>query len=119
MEIQLSEDLRRFIENQVTGGRYPSHRDVVETALHRMREQEQTPPRPDTQLAEGENDQATLAASTPNESALTVLQIVRERREDRRHSDSTKTQEYLREARSGKMYGDGDDARESPSERDH
>ena len=61
MEIQLSEDLRRFIETQVSGGRYPSHRDVVETALRRMRDQEPMPPRPETQLADGENDQVKIA----------------------------------------------------------
>ena len=118
MEIQLSEDLRRFIEIQVTGGRYPSHRDVVETALRRMREQDSMPPRLETQPADGENGQVDIAVHSPNVTALAILQAVKRRREGRSASDSTRTQDYLREARSGKMYGHGDDARESTNEHD-
>jgi putative addiction module CopG family antidote len=117
MEIQLSEDLMRFIETQVTGGRYPSHQDVVETALRRMRDQEPMPPRPRIPLAEGENDQIKIALPPPNESALTILRAVRKRREDRPASAPTGVQDYLREARSGGMYGHGDDARESTIKR--
>ena len=98
MEIQLSEDLIRFIETQVTG-QLPSHQDVVETALRRMRDQEPMPPRPGIPLAEGENDRVKIAVQPPNESALTILQAVRKRREDRPASDSTAVQDtYARPA---------------------
>jgi hypothetical protein len=46
----------------------------------------------------------------PNLLALAILQTVRERQQGRKPTDSSRTQEYLREARSGKMYGDGDNA---------
>ena len=118
MEIQLSKDLIRFIETQVTWRVYRSHQDVVETALRRMRDQELMPPRPGIQLAEGENDRIKIAVQPPNESALTILQAARKRREDRPASDPTGVQDYLREARSGEMYGHGDDARESTIKRD-
>jgi hypothetical protein len=46
----------------------------------------------------------------PNVLALTILQSVRERQQGRKPSQSSRTQEYLREARSGGMYGNGSDA---------
>jgi hypothetical protein len=48
----------------------------------------------------------------PNTLALTILQTVRERQQGRNPSPSSRTQEYIREARSGGMYGHGDDAGE-------
>lgn len=45
----------------------------------------------------------------PNLKALAILQQIHERLQGRASSDSSKTQGYLREARSGGMYGDSDD----------
>jgi putative addiction module CopG family antidote len=45
MNIEITEESRRFIRNQVSNGRYASADDVVENALRRMREEEH-PPRP-------------------------------------------------------------------------
>jgi len=118
MEIPLSEDLKQFIEIQVNQGRYPSQRDVVEAALRRMQEQEAMPPTSKPRPGDGENDQVNIAVHSPNVSALAVLQAIRKRQEDRSVSDSTRTQDYLHEARSGGMYGHGDDAGESTTEPD-
>jgi hypothetical protein len=48
----------------------------------------------------------------PNLLALAILQAVRERQQGRKPSQSSRTQEYLLEARAGKMYGNGNDAGE-------
>jgi putative addiction module CopG family antidote len=117
MEIPLSEDLQQFIEFQVTEGRYPSHREVVEMALRLMREQEATSSRPASIEVDEGHDRFNQAMRLPNVSALAILQAVRERQRCRPVSDSIKTQEYLHEARSGGMYGHDDDARESIVER--
>ena len=45
---------------------------------------------------------------TPNLQALSILHEVHRRQQNRVGSDSSKTQEYLREARSGGMYGHDD-----------
>ena len=50
---------------------------------------------------------ATIA-SPPNEKALAILKAMEERQKDRPCSDPGKSQEFLREARSGEMYEDGD-----------
>jgi len=118
MEIPLSEDLKQFIEIQVNQGRYPSQRDVVEAALRRMQEQEAMPPTSKPHLGDGGHDQVNIVLHSPNESALAILQSVRERQQGRSVSDSTRTQDYLREARTGGMYGHGDDAGESTTEPD-
>lgn len=52
------------------------------------------------------------ATHPPNTLALSILQTVRERQQSREPSPSSGTQEYLREARSGGMYGHGDGATE-------
>jgi len=118
MEIPLSEDLQQFIEIQVSEGRYPSHQDVVEAALRRMQEQEAMPPTSKPHPGDGGHDQINIAVHSPNVSALAILQAVRKRQEGRSVSNSTRTQDYLREARSGGMYGHGDDAGESTTEPD-
>lgn len=43
MEIHLSEDLERFVHDQVRTGRFPSEDQVVREALERLRHQEQPP----------------------------------------------------------------------------
>jgi Arc/MetJ-type ribon-helix-helix transcriptional regulator len=118
MEIPLSEDLKQFIEIQVIEGRYPSHREVVEAALRRMQEQEAMLPTPKPHPGNEGPDQVNIVSHSPNESALAILQWVRERQEGRSVSDSTRTQDYLREARTGGMYGHGDVAGESTTESD-
>jgi hypothetical protein len=49
-----------------------------------------------------------VALATPNTKALDVLRALAERQKDRPYGDSSKTQDFLREARSGRMYSDGD-----------
>jgi Arc/MetJ-type ribon-helix-helix transcriptional regulator len=44
MNIQLSEESRRFLADEVTAGRYPSEEAVLEEALARMRQQIPPPP---------------------------------------------------------------------------
>ena len=39
MSIHLSEELERFVRDQVEAGRYPSEDDVVRDALERLRRQ--------------------------------------------------------------------------------
>jgi putative addiction module CopG family antidote len=107
MDIPLSEDLKQFIENQVNEGRYPSGQAVVEAALRRMRDEEPIPA------------QSAIHSHPPNATALAILQAVMERQRDRSASDSSRTQDYIREARSGGMYGHGDDAVEPITEPDH
>ncbi len=41
MDVQITEESRRFVASQVTSGRYASEDEVIEDALRRMREQEQ------------------------------------------------------------------------------
>jgi hypothetical protein len=43
----------------------------------------------------------------PNRVALTILEQVRERQKDRRETDPSRTQDLIREARAGGMYGHG------------
>lgn len=65
----------------------------------------------------GESEEGKQAATdnpvgrAPNLGALAILQQILEHLQGRASSDSSRTQEYLREARSGGMYGygDGDD----------
>jgi hypothetical protein len=55
------------------------------------------------------NDRGEDAAKhPPNLVALAILKQVKERQRDRKPSDSSKTQDYLREARAGGIYGYGD-----------
>lgn len=42
MNIQLSEESRRFLADEVAAGRYPSEEAVLEDAIRRMRQQEPT-----------------------------------------------------------------------------
>jgi hypothetical protein len=49
------------------------------------------------------------ATYPPNTLALAILQMVRERQQPCHPTPSSRTQEYIREARSGGMYGYGDD----------
>jgi hypothetical protein len=61
----------------------------------------------------------SLTEHPPNVVALAILRSARERRQGREPSTSSRTQEYLREARSGRMYGDGIDAdQQYPRSRD-
>lgn len=53
------------------------------------------------------NGSAVITVYAPNLIALAILQEVHERQRDRLSSASNKTQVYLREARSGGMYGNG------------
>jgi len=48
-----------------------------------------------------------VTAHTSNLRALAILKEVHERQRDRLSSQSDRTQDYLREARSGGMYGNG------------
>jgi putative addiction module CopG family antidote len=43
MTIQLSEDLQRFVREQVESGRYPSEDDVIRDALERLRKHNPSP----------------------------------------------------------------------------
>ena len=52
MTIHLSEDLLRFVREQVESGRYPSEEDVVRDALERLRiERQRSEPRSTTTAA--------------------------------------------------------------------
>ena len=53
--------------------------------------------------------ESTPATYPPNTLALTILQAVRERQQRRDPSPSSRTQDYIREARSGGMYGHDND----------
>ncbi len=50
-------------------------------------------------------ESAHQGGHTPNLQGLAILHEVHRRQQNRVGSDSSKTQEYLREARSGGMYG--------------
>jgi hypothetical protein len=43
----------------------------------------------------------------PNVKALRLLEVIHSRNQDRKSGDSSRTQDYIREARSGGMYGYG------------
>jgi hypothetical protein len=48
---------------------------------------------------------APLVRCAPNLVALEILKRVRERQQDRREADPSRTQELIRSARDGRMYG--------------
>jgi hypothetical protein len=54
------------------------------------------------------NGSSGLTAHAPNQRALAILKEVHDRQQDQLSSRSDRTQHYLREARSGGMYGHGD-----------
>jgi hypothetical protein len=74
----------------------PASAEGSEMIPDRDTDQRQSPPSPAT------------ATYPPNTLALAILQTVRERQLRRDPSPSGKTQDYIREARSGGMYGHDD-----------
>ncbi len=77
MHVQLSEESRRFIADQVASGRYPSEEAVVEDALAHMRRHEQSAPAVTTL------DQVPLWGLFRDEPEL-IDQIVQDAMRDRR-----------------------------------
>jgi len=61
---------------------------------------------------DSDNVSSEVTAHAPNLRALAILKEVHDRQRDRLSSRSDKTQHYLREARSGGMYGNGDSSDE-------
>jgi len=53
-------------------------------------------------ISSGAEDGTSFA---PNRVALAILKQVRDRQQDRRETDGSRTQELIREARAGGMYG--------------
>jgi hypothetical protein len=53
-----------------------------------------------------------VTADAPNLKALAILKQLHDRQRDRLSSRSDRTQDYLREARSGGMFGNGDGRKE-------
>lgn len=71
---------------------------------------------PSSETANGHAGSNTKNSSTgrgegvqfaPNRGALTILEEVKERQKTRRETDPSRTQELVREARAGGMYGHG------------
>jgi len=57
---------------------------------------------------DSDNVSSVVTTNVPNLKALAILKEVHDRQRDRLSSRSDRTQDYLREARSGGMYGNGD-----------
>jgi putative addiction module CopG family antidote len=70
MNVQLSEESRRFIADQVARGRYSSEDAVLEDALVRLR-QEVQPPRDDRVAAK--DSEATCGAQKPLWEVITEI----------------------------------------------
>jgi Arc/MetJ-type ribon-helix-helix transcriptional regulator len=77
VNVQLSEESRRFIADQVATGRYPSEDAVLEDAVSRLRQQEQPPQSGRTP------DQGPLWGLFRDEPEL-IEQIVEDAMRDRR-----------------------------------
>jgi hypothetical protein len=72
MDVQLSEESRRFIADQVAAGRYPTEEAVLEDAISRMR-QEVHPPRDD----EAPADAVEATPAVPRPLWEVIMEIAR------------------------------------------